>query len=180
MLHENWLKALVIARKKAVSWHTQQKAKRIELATQAAEAVFKEIDLQNLVTLELALAMLYWGEGGKTGNRIFLGNTDPKLLKFFLDGLVRVYNLPRNSVRCALHLRADQNVDEMKKFWSSILEIPIESFKEAYFDSGTKGSPTRAGYHGVCTLMYYNSHYMRRLLAFVSLVCQVNLQNLDR
>lgn len=176
-LHREWIKGLEKARSKARVKHMQMKEMRVLKALNEAKEVFKKVNVCDEAVLELLLAMLYWGEGAKTGNRIFIGNSNPDLLKFFLDGLIRVYKLPRNSVRCALHLRADQNPDEMKRFWSRALQIPVKCIREVYFDSRTKGLPTWPNYYGVCSIVYFNSHLWRRLLSFRDLVCQVELQN---
>lgn len=96
--------------------HAELKQLRVLKALAEASIVFEKVNIYDDYILEIILAMLYWGEGAKTGNRILISNSNQKLLKFFLDGLTRVYKLPRNSVRCALHLRADQNPEEMKEF----------------------------------------------------------------
>lgn len=176
-LHQEWINGLHKARTKAVLRHKELKQIRISNAFEEAKSVLSRVDVEDDAILEIILAMLYWGEGAKTANRLFIGNSNPKLLKFFLDGLTRVYKLPRNGVRCALHLRADQNPGEMKEFWSRALKIPLECMREVYFDSRTKGSPTRPGYYGVCAIMYFNSHLWRRLMAFSQLVCEIDLQN---
>lgn len=176
-LHKEWINGLSTARTKAVLRHKELKQLRISAAFDEAKTVLKRVDVADDAILEIILAMLYWGEGAKTRNRLLMGNSDPKLLKFFLDGVTRVYKLPRNSVRCALHLRADQSPREMKEFWSKALGVPLECIREVYFDPRTKGSPTRPGYHGVCAIMYFNSHLWRRLMAFSHLVCEIDLQD---
>lgn len=178
-LHQEWLLGLQKARTKAVLRHKELKQMREVRAVEEAKKVFQAVKFEDHAFLEFVLAMLYWAEGAKTGNRLLMCNSDPVLLRFFLDGLVRVYKLPRNSVRCALHLRADQNSKEMKDFWSKALQIPAECIREVYFDSRTKGSPTRQDYHGVCAIMYYNSHLWRRLMAFSQLVCEIDLHHTD-
>lgn len=176
-LHREWLNQLVKARTKSAQRHAELKQMRVLKAFTEAKNVVNKINFQDDSVLEIILAMLYWGEGAKTANRLLIGNSNPKLLKFFLDGVTRVYKLPRNSVRCALHLRADQNPREMKEFWSNVLQVPLECIREVYFDSRTKGSPTRPGYYGVCVIMYFNSHIWRRLIAFSQLVCEIDLQD---
>src|SRR3990167_4442559 len=58
--------ALIKARLKASIWHKNQKKKRLVEADLAAQSVLAKFDTSDNNTLELALAMLYLGEGDKT------------------------------------------------------------------------------------------------------------------
>jgi len=112
--------ALTKARVEAVKWHNAQKAARLRMAAiQAAETIAK-IDLTNDATAELALALLYLGEGAEKSSTA-LGNSDPRIVRFFVTLLQRLYGVPLSSIRCDLHLRADQDPEQMIRFWSSTL-----------------------------------------------------------
>ena len=77
-------KSLIEARKNAVDWHKDQKIKRLEIAEGQAEKILSLVN-NNKETLELALAMLYLGEGFKKSGGTGMGNSDPLILKFFLQ-----------------------------------------------------------------------------------------------
>ncbi len=136
-LFENKNKALVAGRKKAVIWHNQQKDKRLQEAKNQAQDVLKSIDTKNKYIMELALSILYFGEGGKSADDTTLGSTDPLILKFFLTCLEQIYNFDINRVRCELYIRADQNPDALKRFWSRELKVPIKNYQ----------SPPSRNYH---------------------------------
>ena len=84
-LHRNWLNALVSARKKAVLWHNRQKEQRMRKAQEAAVRVLNNLNIKDPNILELALALLYLGEGSKKKIGTEMGSSDPLILKFFLS-----------------------------------------------------------------------------------------------
>ncbi len=53
---------------------------------------------------ELALAMLYLGEGSKTGGRVQMANADPAVMRFFLGALRRCYTLEEHRLSFRLNL----------------------------------------------------------------------------
>lgn len=177
-LYQNWLNALVKARKKAVLWHNTQKTKRIKQAENEAIEILKNLDVSNKYILELALAILYLGEGSKANEETALGSSDPEILKFFLVCIEKIYNFNVRSIRCELYLRADQNAKKMKKFWAEELNLPLECFKQTNFDKRTIGFKTYENYKGVCNLRCANVAIQRRLLFLSKKFCEksVNLK----
>jgi hypothetical protein len=103
---------LIEARKKAIKWHNSGKAKRMEIVRMTAEESLSHIDAGNKNILELALAMLYLGEGSKT-TATGMGNSDPLIVKFFIESIRLLYGIDMARMRFDLHLRADQNPDKM-------------------------------------------------------------------
>ncbi len=99
--------------------------------------VLENIDVENKYILELALSMLYLGEGSN-----------------------------RNNITCYLHLRSDQNGEELKKYWSEKLKIPIENFGFTK-DKRTVKSKTYSNYKGVCVVHIGKVALLRRL-GFIS------------
>ncbi len=170
ILNQKWKNALVNARKKSLIWHHAEKEKRINVAQSEATITFNKLDLNDKNVLELALAMLYLGEGAKT-NRTAIGNSDPRILRFFISSMEKLYGLNRNKVKCDLHLRADQNSLNMKKFWSLELNIPITNFSSISFDKRSIGKPTYGSYKGVCMLYYGNIAIQRKLVYLSKCYC---------
>lgn len=169
-LRNNWLNTLAEHRGKAVLWHNEQKRQRLEEAEIKAETTLKRIHTEDKAALTLALAMLYLGEGHKT-DRTGLGNSDPLILKFFLSCLERLYDYDIAQVRCDLHLRADQDPDEIKKYWSAELSIPLENFKGVSLDQRTSGKATYPAYKGVCVLSCGNLAIQRELVYLSQKFC---------
>ncbi len=167
--------ALNNARKNAVVWHNTQKKHRLEFAEQQALSVLNKIDLSSKETFELALAMLYLGEGSKK-NKTCLGNSDPLILKFFLIGMKKIYNIDSTKIRYALHLRADQNPQEMKKYWSKELNATIERFTQVSIDQRTVGKPTYPNYKGVCVVNCCTVAIQRKLVYLSRRFCEKTIK----
>ncbi|HEX6977399.1 MAG TPA: hypothetical protein VF185_03520 [Patescibacteria group bacterium] len=149
------------ARKKAVVWHHAQKEKRILEARHQASLVLSNINFQDKSLLELALSMLYLGEGTKKG-RTSLGNTNPVILKFFVECLHILYGVDRKNLRCELHLRVDQDAEKLIRFWSAQLKIPRKNFSFTR-EKRPVSSKTYETYKGVCAIECGRIDLMRRI-----------------
>jgi len=171
-LLQNSKVALIEARKKAVLWHNEQKRKRLEEAKFQAVNVLKNIDTENKYILELTLSILYFGEGSKNTEETSIGSSDPLILKFFLSCLKKIYDFDINKIKCELHLRADQNPNKIKCFWTKELNLPLNNFKQVTFDKRTIGSKTYPSYKGVCVLRCGNVAIQRRLLFLSRFFCE--------
>lgn len=171
-LFKNQIDALIKARKKAVLWHNLQKSKRLEEAEKIARKTMGNINIANSAFLELAMAFLYLGEGSKKNLETAIGSSDPEILKFFLAGLKNVYNIDISKIRCELYLRADQNPNEIKSYWSKTLTIPLNNFKQVSIDKRTKGTVTYSYYKGVCSLRCGNVAIRRKLMSLAKLFCE--------
>jgi hypothetical protein len=162
-LAKHWQAGLMRARAKALVWHNTQKRERVAVAEKAAENLLAKIDCSDQNLLELALSMLYSGEGFKHDGNPGMGNSDPLVLKFFIHVLRVAYKVTPDVLTAQLHLRADQNERKEVMFWSKSLGLPIENFKWTQFDRRTIGRKTYKNYHGVCTIYCYDVAIQRKL-----------------
>ncbi len=163
-LQNNWKNALVKARLEAVKWHNQQKNDRLLHAEKLANKTLSTIDTADKATLELALAVLYLAEGSKKNIETAMSSSDHNTLRFFLKGLEVIFDYEVETVRCELYLRADQNPDELKKYWAKELDLPMQNFKQVNVDKRSVGKKTYPDYHGVCALRCGNVAIRRRLV----------------
>ena len=154
---------LTRARLGAVRWHNAQKGNRLEEVAKIGTRILKSIP-SDRATLELALAFLYLGEGGKTGSGTSLGSSDPRIARFFVQSIQEIYDVPMEGIRCYLHLRADQDSEKMRRYWSRELGLPRSSFGKASIDKRTEGRPTYSHYKGVCLINCGRVAIQRRLL----------------
>lgn len=173
LLHKQWMNGLSKARVFAAISHTRAKRERILKASQEACGVFQRLDFKDISLLEMSLAIFYLAEGAKKSEELCFGNTDVDILRYFLYGLERVYKIDRNSVRCALHLRYDQDAVTVRNYWSKQLHIPLHRFTQLQFDKRTQGFPTRQGYWGVCSIRCGHVHIQRRLIFLGKMICQL-------
>ncbi len=171
-LANNCKQALINARKKAIIWHHEQKGERIEEARQRALKTLSNINIFSPEVQELALAILYMAEGRKAAEETSLGSSDPLMLRFFLRTLKKLYSIDVSKISCELYLRADQNDEEIKKFWSKELGLPLGKFTQIYKDNRTVGSKTYADYKGVCSIRCGNIAIKRKLLYLSQFFCE--------
>lgn len=162
---DGWKKA----RAKAVLAHNALKARRIQIAEEEAVSVLSRLELSSEV-LDIAFAMLYFGEGAKS-NITSIGNANPTVLRFVLAVLYKNYKLKPSDIRCDLHLRADQDEEEMKKYWAKQLCLPLEQFKYVTHDRRTVGSPTYDHYKGVCVITCGQIAIQRKLISLYNQFC---------
>ncbi len=165
-----WHDGLKRSRIQAGLWHKEQKRLRLVNAKNAADNLLKQLKYTPL-DIEIALAFLYLGEGAKKSSNTSLGNSNPLILKFFISCLRKLYNVPLADIRCELHLRADQNPTEIKKYWAKELGLPLSSFYGASIDRRTAGRPTYPDYKGVCVVRCGRVALVRRLMYIADGFC---------
>jgi len=128
--------------------------------------------LKNKDVAKIALAMLYLGEGSKTkrGSLMF-GNSDPFIISLFLYLLRYCYNIDESKFRCTLQCRADQNIENLEKFWSKLTKIPQSHFYRAKIDPRTIGKPSKkSSYKGVCRIDYFSADLFIELTMMPSII----------
>lgn len=155
---------MVTARKGAAKWHNEQKVQRLRQAELEADIVLNKLDIHDEHILELSLAVLYLAEGSKKNIETAIGSSDPNTLRFFLMGLQTVFQYDVQTVRCELYLRADQEPEQMKRYWAKELCLPLKNFRQVNIDKRTEGKSTYNHYKGVCSLRCGNVAIRRRLV----------------
>ncbi|MBI2474728.1 MAG: hypothetical protein HYV68_03430 [Candidatus Taylorbacteria bacterium] len=164
--------ALVKARVEAVKWHNAQKQTRLLEAKDRAEQTLSQIDSIDGNIRELAFAMLYLGEGSKKKIETSLGNTDPLILKFFVKMLVNHFGVDPSKIKCALHLRNDQNSVQMKEYWAAELGLTMANFTTVVKDKRTAGIRSYDGYKGVCVVNCGKVEIQRKMVYLSRAYCE--------
>lgn len=128
--------------------------------------------IKNKDTAKIALAMLYACEGSKNkrGSLVF-GNSDPIIVGLFLSLLRSCYKIDEAKFRCTLQGRADQNVQELEKFWSKVTGISLKQFYKAQIDKRSIGKPTKKlNYKGVCRIDFFSGDIFQELKSIVEII----------
>lgn len=105
---------------------------------------------------------LYWGEGTKANKHtVRLGNTDPKLIKKFIEFLEYTYGVERSRLRFGLQIFSDMSETAAVRFWKRELNISKRQFMKVVVTGaqsiGTYRHKTR---YGVLTV-YFNNKKLR-------------------
>jgi transposase len=107
--------------------------KREERLDKMYENQKKEMLPMNDRDLFLMGLALYWGEGTKSRmSTLELANTDPDMIKFYIQWLTVSLQVPKKSLKVRLHLYKDMNVEEKMYYWSDVLNIPLDQFQKPY------------------------------------------------
>lgn len=151
------IRALSVARKKSAISARKRRLDRSHRLLQKNLNLGKII--QQVKVAKVALAMLFLGEGSKThASTVMFGNSSPQVIKLFLKFFRQCYTLDESKFRCTVQCRANQNIEELKRFWSGITKIPQKQFYKTQIDPRTAGKPMKNfDYKGVCRLDYLSA-----------------------
>ncbi len=163
-LLRNWQNALIKARKKAAVVNKSAKKQRLKNINLEVDNFFRKLSL-NQQMLEIFLSALFLGEGFKNEGKTAMGCSDPIILKCFITLLRLLYKTDEKKFRGVIYARADQNINSLIKYWSSLLKIPPNRFQKTQIDKRTLNKKTYPGYKGVCAVYYYDTAIQRRILS---------------
>lgn len=127
-------------------------------------------DSKNAQLFGLGLG-LYWGEGTKANlNSVRLGNTDPRLIKRFIEFLIKFFQIKKGDLKFGLQIFSDINPRKAMDFWSKILKINKTQFnKPIVTKSGSIGTYRKKSDYGVLTVMYHNKKLRDLLVSLLPL-----------
>jgi hypothetical protein len=109
---------------------------------------------------------MYIGEGSKRNrNEVAICNSGPRVV-FLSDYWIRCF--AKNPVRYSLQYHADQDVDELKRFWSDLLNIePAEIAVQRKSNSNRLTGRTWRSRYGVLTVRSGDTYFRARLQAWI-------------
>lgn len=101
---------------------------------------------------------LYWGEGTKADKgSVRLGNTDPELIKNFINFLINIFCVKKDDMKFGLQLFTDINKREAMDFWIKSLKIKHSQFYNVITTkSQSLGTYRKKSKYGVLTVYYHN------------------------
>ncbi len=101
---------------------------------------------------------LYWGEGNKANKHsVRLGNTDPELIKTFMNFLTKLFGVKLGDLRFGLQLFTDIDEHEAMNYWIKKLGVePSQFYKITVTISGSLGTYRKKSRYGVITVYYHN------------------------
>ncbi len=108
---------------------------------------------------------LYWGEGNKKNKlSVRLGNTDPDLVRKFIEFLKKTYQVDSSRIRFGLQIFSDMSPRKALIFWSKYLRVPHSQFgKVIVTPARSVGTYREKTQHGVLTV-YFSNKKLRDVL----------------
>lgn len=94
--------------------------------------VLKEELTEDEEKLKVAATMLYWAEGAKDSDGIVFTNSDPRMIKVFLNFLRIICGVSESRLRVHLYLYSGQNIQKIRNYWQKITNISFLQFNKPY------------------------------------------------
>ncbi|MEY2664276.1 MAG: hypothetical protein RIT04_84 [Candidatus Parcubacteria bacterium] len=108
---------------------------------------------------------LYWGEGTKRGKGgVRLTNTDPKLIRKFIEFLEYFCGIDRNKLRFSIQIFSDISPEKALAFWKKELNVKREQFYKTTVVK-VRGEGTykyKSEYGGV--ILYFNNTKLKQAI----------------
>ena len=153
----------------------QRRKQRIELTKKIKEEAIKDIGKISKREFWLMGVMLYWAEGAKEkekkpGSGVDFGNSDPKMIKFYLKWLNEVcgVNNDRISVGLYIHENSKNRLDKVVSYWINETGLPKGAFNYIYLKKhNPKTRRTNVGdnYYGLLRIKVSKSSSLTRKIA---------------
>ena len=126
-------------------WHDWRESYRLE--------AIKEFGRIKNNKLFIAGTMLYWAEGdnGERSSLVRLTNTDPRMVRTFIDFTIKFCKVRQESIRIGLILYPDLNEAICKNFWSKRVRVSLEQFYKTQIIKGRH--PTKRLENGICSVI---------------------------
>jgi hypothetical protein len=112
--------------------------------------------------LKIAGVMLYCCEGSFKGNGIDFANSDPRIIVLFLKFLRKICGISEKRLSVYLYAFANQNIDNIKLFWSKKTNIPLAQFTRPYIRRVHNNNNEKMKY-GLIKIRYYDKKLLKVL-----------------
>lgn len=144
-----------------------RKLEEIERCRVEADEAIGELSERDLRMFALGL---YAGEGAKTRSCVSMANTNPQLLRVFMAWLRADFDIDESRMRAKLYLHHGLDLDAATRFWSDVLEIPVEQFGRPY--RAVADGTIRHTKHecGCATASYSSALIHRRVMALIATI----------
>lgn len=112
--------------------------------------------------------MLFWAEGSKRRDAVVFVNSDPEMVRFFLEFVHRYFGVSDRDVRLRCNLFADhlERQREIEQFWLDCLGLPrsslLVSHVNVYSKYSQKKRQNRLPY-GTSTLLVHRTHVVQSI-----------------
>jgi hypothetical protein len=110
---------------------------------------------------------LYWGEGqkrGSNGSGVRLGNTDPKLLRKFIEFLEVFFLIDKNKLKFSIQIFSDISSKKALEYWIKELKMKKEQFyRPQVIKVRGEGTYRYKSQYGV-VIVYFNNVKLKKII----------------
>jgi len=100
--------------------------------------------------------ILYWCEGSKALDVSAVSNTNPEILKRFIEWITKHYGIKKEKLKMQLYLWDSINENKSKEFWSKELGLSNKSFYKTYIKKKEGNYRKHKYLYGVCRVSFCN------------------------
>lgn len=115
--------------------------------------------------LKLILSLLYWCEGSKTDRRVIFINSDPNLVRSFIELLRKSFSIDENKMKAVLHLHEYHNKKIMLKYWANITSIKLSNI--TIYNKKNSGKRKKDNYKGCISVRYGDSKVLDEIMLII-------------
>ena len=151
------------AREKSSKTLHERKLKRLDEVSLHTDELLRNIS-PNVNNFVIALSVMYWCEGAKSDRYVAFTNSDPLMVRCFINMFLKVFSADRSKIKIRVHLHDYHNKEETLNFWSKAIDIPIAQFSKPYIKQSNH-TFKKDGYMGCVRVIYYSTHIARVLLS---------------
>lgn len=119
----------------------------------------------NLDDYKLFLALLYWGEGAKTKNRLVFINSDPAMVRVYMFLMRESFIIKEEKFHAILHLHEYHDKNKMIGFWSKVTGISKNQF--SLYNKPHTGINKKEGYKGCLSIRYGDSRILKEVFIII-------------
>ena len=117
--------------------------------------------------LFIAGIVIYWGEGDRIPkNPIRVSNTDPRMLRIFVDFLKIICELPESKIKAHLILYPDLDETSCKEYWSSLIGVKKIFFNKTQVIQGRH--KTKRSCYGICAVEVASRQFKEKMLVWIN------------
>ncbi len=116
---------------------------------------------------KLAGLMLYWAEGNKSQS-VGISNSDPELIRFMMKWFRHICGVPDDKFKIYLNIHSGQSDNQIKKFWSGIINLPVLQFGKSYVKKEGTGHRKNILYNGTIKIQICDSNLLYKILGWIN------------
>ncbi len=116
----------------------------------------------------MAGCMLFWAEGSRSRNSVYFTNSDPAMVRFFLDFLLSEVGVAVDAVRIDVNLFADHRQDQtrIEQHWLETLGLPSSALRTSTVNVYSRHSARKRTNRlpfGTCRLSVHSTRVVQHL-----------------
>lgn len=144
-----------------------RRLKRLDLEKKIFKKGKSEIGKLSLRDKFIAGLFLYIAEGDQTSRSVSFSSSNPSLILFMYHWLRNSLGVSKNKIRAAIWLPQNNHPLSARKYWASLLTLPITQFQKTYIyvpkKKSKKVSTNIKHPNGVLTLRIYDVNLKRKI-----------------